>query len=469
MMSAIIFFAVLALTVAGYAYFAQERLLESVLFSYVQDMLQSLSIDLATDGDHYHATDSGGHNHQNRNYADHHFLISGPSLPGGFILILSHEGEMLGASPGALDLKDIPIDILTFADGKSQRIICDGKPYFVVGKSLENTRNTIFFLMPQEQLLSSVANPYRLLVGSIVVLILGVLGLAWGLGRYLAFPLRKMVADIGTLSWGKEPFAPQTSRCVWEVRLLGNVLCQQSQTAVENEFLKENYVRDIITVQEQQQNRFSRELHDGPLQYVTATIRRVQIAAVLLRNMATNVENVSQPDEYQWKNITENLNEAEKAAQFSADEIRDLCDEMSPSWMTLGFPSALTELTERAALHNKIYVNLTLSENARRIKLSHEENLAFLRIFQEACSNAVRHGKAQKIDVKLSEDDNQIILSIHDDGTGFDIMLVNERELRANGHRGIINMKERMRIVGGVLKIVTGTGKGCTVLAILTK
>jgi signal transduction histidine kinase len=462
MTSAIIFFAVLALAVAGYTYLAQERLLESVLFSYVQDMLQSLSVDFTTNNEE-------DHHHKNRNYADHHLLISGPSLPGGFILILSHEGEMLGASPGALELKDIPLDMLAFADGKSQRIICDGKPYFVAGKTLENTQNTIFFLMPQEQLLSSVTNPYRLLIGSIVVLIVCVLGLAWGLGRYLAFPLRKMVADIGTLRWGKESLASLTSRCVWEIRLLGNVLRQQSQTAVENEFLKENYVRDIIAVQEQQQNRFSRELHDGPLQYVTATIRRIQIAAVLLRNMAASSVNTPKLDDHQWGNITENLNEAEKAAQFSADEIRDLCDEMSPSWMTLGFPSALTELTERAALHNKISVNLTLSGNARKIKLSNEESLAFLRIFQEACSNAVRHGKAPKIDVKLSEDENNITLSIHDDGTGFDMALVNERELRTNGHRGIANMKERMRMVGGTLKIETGMGMGCTVLAILTK
>jgi signal transduction histidine kinase len=459
MMSAIIFFALLALAVAGYMYFVQERLLESVLFPYVQDTLQSLSTDLAMDnGDHRH-----------RNYADHHLLISGPSLPGGFILILSHEGKMLGASPGALDLKDIPVNMLTLGDGKAQRIMFGGKPYFVVGKALENTQDTIFFLTPREQLFSSVANPYRLLVGSIVVLIVGVFGLAWGLGRYLAFPLRKMVAHIRALRWGKEPLAPLASRCVWEVRLLENVLRQQSQTVAENEFLKENYVRDIIAIQEQQQNRFSRELHDGPLQYVTAAIRRIQIAAVLLRNISENVASTPKSDELQWENITENLNEAEKAAQFSADEIRDLCDEMSPSWMTLGFPSALTELTERAAFHNKISVNLAFFENAHKIKLSHEESLALLRIFQEACSNAVRHGKAQKIDVRLSEGNNDITLSIHDDGTGFDASLVNERELRANGHRGITNMRERMRIAGGALKIETGPGMGCTVLAVLTK
>jgi hypothetical protein len=95
MMSAIMFFALLAFAVAGYMYFAQERLLESVLFPYVQDMLQSLSIDFAIDSNT---------RHHHRNYTDHYFMVSGPSLPGGMILILSREGEVLGASPGAVRL-----------------------------------------------------------------------------------------------------------------------------------------------------------------------------------------------------------------------------------------------------------------------------------------------------------------------------------------------------------------------------
>jgi signal transduction histidine kinase len=454
------FFALLALAVAGYAYFAQERLLQSVLFSYVQDMLRSLSIDFAVDETRHR---------RHRNYTDHHFLVSGPSLLGGMILILSREGEMLGASPGAVGLKDISMELLTYGDGKAQRMVCNGEPYFVVGKTIENTQNTIFFFIPQEQLLSSVTNPYKLLVGSIVVLIVCVLGLAWGLWRYSVFPLRKMVADIGALHWGKEAFTSMESRCVWEVELLRNVLHQQAQTAVENEVLKENYVRDTIAVQERQQTRFSREMHDGPLQYVTATIRRIQIASALLRNTAASVIDALRQDRRLWENITENLNEAEKAAQFSADEIRDLCDEMSPSWLDLGFSSALTELTERMARHHKIPVDLTLSGNTQKLDLSHEESLALLRIFQEACSNAVRHGKAEKIDVELSQEGNDVVLSIRDDGTGFDVSSINERELRVNGHRGIANMKERMRMVGGTLKIETSIGAGCAVLVVLTK
>jgi signal transduction histidine kinase len=402
-------------------------------------------------------------------FIDSSLLITGPSLPGGVILILSHEGEMLGASPGAAGLEDIPIDILPHDDGKSQRIVHNGNLYLVVGQSLKNTQNTIFFLIPQEQLLSSVANPYRLLIGSIVALIVCVLGLAWGLWSYLTLPLRKMAADISILRWGEETFAPLESLCVWEVGLLRNVLRQQSQTALENELLKERHVRDIISIQERQQTRFSREMHDGPLQYVTATIRRIQIASLLLRNAVSNILNSGKQDSPQWESIAENLSEAEKSAQFSADEIRDLCDEMSPSWLDLGFPSALTELTERAARHHKIPVNLIFSDNAQKINLSHEESLALLRIFQEACSNAVRHGKAEKIGVELSWSGDDVILSIRDDGDGFDVSSIDERDLHVSGHRGITNMKERMRMAGGNLMIKTAAGIGCTVIAILKK
>jgi signal transduction histidine kinase len=464
---AIMFFALLALAVAGYTYFAHERLLESVLSSYAKDILQSFSVDLAISEERHHAKNAGRRSHSE--YADHHLLITGPSLPGGVILILSHEGEMLGASPGVAGLEDIPANILPHGDGKPQRITHNGDPYFVVGQSLENTQNTIFFLIPQKQLLPSVANPYKLLVGSIVALIVCVLGLAWGLWSYLTLPLRKMAAGIDTLRWGREIFAPLESRCVWEVWLLGNVLRQQSQTALENELLKERYVRDVISIQERQQTRFSREMHDGPLQYVTAAIRRIQIASMLLRNIASSILNAERQDARQWESITENLSEAEKAAQFSADEIRDLCDEMSPSWLDLGFPSALTELTERTARHHKIPVNLTFSDNAQKMNLSHDESLALLRIFQEACSNAVRHGKAGRIDVELSRNGDDVIFSIRDNGAGFDASSINERELHLGGHRGIANMKERMRMMGGTLTIKTAAGMGCAITALLKR
>jgi signal transduction histidine kinase len=86
-------------------------------------------------------------------------------------------------------------------------------------------------------------------------------------------------------------------------------------------------------------------------------------------------------------------------------------------------------------------------------------------MFQEACSNAVRHGQAQKIAVMFSLDCDTVCLTISDDGAGFDIDKTDGQKTLSTGHRGIANMRERIHLIGGVFKIISSPGKGCVVSA----
>jgi signal transduction histidine kinase len=457
LISAIIFLALSALLVVGYTLLAQERMLESVLVSYVRDMVLSLSEEIRFEREF----DGNGHS-GHMGHTSHHFMTSGPSLQGGIVLIISDSGRVISASPGAEELNGLFLGDEMKDDKNYLNIKHNGVEYIAAWSSIENTRNRVFFIIPREKLLAYTANSHRLLIGVLLALAAGLLVLVWGLWRYLVSPLRKMASDVNALHWGRERLAPSGAIEVWEVGILGNALCRQSETAMENEILKENRVRDIIAVQEDERARFSRELHDGPLQYVTAAIRRVQIIAALLKNTSAGFED---SDENIPEAIAENLREAEKAARFSAEEIRDLCDEMSPSWLNLGFPSALTELTDRAARQNKMQIELTLSEGAQNIELTREKSLALLRVFQEACSNAVRHGQAKKIDVAFSLDCDTVGLTIIDDGVGFDIDEIDGKKPLSVGHRGITNMRERIQLVGGAFKITSSSGKGCVVSA----
>ncbi|MDR1579037.1 MAG: histidine kinase, partial [Synergistaceae bacterium] len=413
LISAIIFLALSALLVGGYTLLAQERMLESVLVSYVRDMVRSLSEEIQFE------RGFGGNGHSGHmGQSSHHFMTSGPSLQGGVMLIVSDGGEVISASPGAEELNGLFLDDMMNSDKNYLNVKYNGVEYIAAWSSIENTRDRVFFIIPREKLLAYTANSHRLLIGALLALVVGITVLVWGLWRYLVSPLREMASDVNALSWGQERFTPSGATGVWEVGVLENALRRQSETAMENEILKENRVRDIIAVQEDERARFSRELHDGPLQYVTAAIRRIQIIAALLKNAPAGCEgNAGNTSEA----ISENLSEAEKAALFSAEEIRDLCDEMSPSWLDLGFPSALTELTERAAKQNEMHIELVFSDEARNIELTQEKSLALLRMFQEAYSNAVRHGQAKKIDVEFSLDRSTVGLAITDNGVGFDI------------------------------------------------
>jgi signal transduction histidine kinase len=457
LISAIIFLALSALLVGGYTLLAQERMLESVLVSYVRDMVRSLSEEIQFE------RGFGGNGHSSHmGQSSHHFMTSGPSLQGGVMLIVSDSGKVISASPGAEELNGLFLDDMMNSDKNYLNVKHNGVEYIAAWSSIENTRDRVFFIIPREKLLAYTTNSHRLLIGVLLALVVGITVLVWGLWRYLVSPLREMVSDVNILRWGRERFTSSGAIGVWEVGILGNALRRQSETAMENEILKENRVRDIIAVQEDERARFSRELHDGPLQYVTAAIRRVQITAALLKNILGGGEsgdgNISEA-------IAENLREAEKAALFSAEEIRDLCDEMSPSWLELGFPSALAELTERAAKQNEIQIELTFSGGARNIEITREKSLALLRMFQEACSNAARHGQAQKIDVEFSLDGDTVGLTIIDNGVGFDINKINDKKPLSIGHRGIVNMRERIQLIGGTFKITSSPGKGCAVSA----
>jgi signal transduction histidine kinase len=82
-----------------------------------------------------------------------------------------------------------------------------------------------------------------------------------------------------------------------------------------------------------------------------------------------------------------------------------------------------------------------------------------LRIAQEALGNALRHADAQRIEVRLQNGDGRLVLSVADDGVGFD---PGAPEIR--GQRlGLTSMRERATELGGTLRITSSPGEGTSV------
>jgi signal transduction histidine kinase len=86
-------------------------------------------------------------------------------------------------------------------------------------------------------------------------------------------------------------------------------------------------------------------------------------------------------------------------------------------------------------------------------------DLSVLRIAHEALHNAVRHAGAQRVQVRLAQDDLRLLVEVADDGSGFNPA---RPELRAR-HLGLTSMEERARELGGVLEIRSAPGAGTTV------
>ncbi|WP_261809114.1 sensor histidine kinase [Nonomuraea sp. C10] len=81
--------------------------------------------------------------------------------------------------------------------------------------------------------------------------------------------------------------------------------------------------------------------------------------------------------------------------------------------------------------------------------------VAVLRVAQEALHNALRHAEAARVTVRLSYEGGGLVLTVEDDGTGF--------EQGASRGLGLISMKDRAESVGGRMTVSSAPGKGTTV------
>ena len=101
----------------------------------------------------------------------------------------------------------------------------------------------------------------------------------------------------------------------------------------------------------------------------------------------------------------------------------------------------------------------TLPQQAR---LTPEIETACFRVAQEALTNIARHAHAHNVNLFLQQDGETLLLSVQDDGCGFDLAAVRAYAL-AGGSIGVLGMQERATLAGGQLDIASLVGQGSTV------
>ena len=101
-------------------------------------------------------------------------------------------------------------------------------------------------------------------------------------------------------------------------------------------------------------------------------------------------------------------------------------------------------------------------------QLSHEHELALLRLAQEALVNIRKHAQAKRVQVQLTWlGTEQVQLCVSDDGQGFDPSSSAGAPGVAGQHLGLALMRERVEALGGTLSVESGAGEGTTVCAVL--
>src|SRR6185369_8822000 len=92
------------------------------------------------------------------------------------------------------------------------------------------------------------------------------------------------------------------------------------------------------------------------------------------------------------------------------------------------------------------------------LSLPDEMKTGLFRILQESLTNVARHAEAKKVNVILKRKNDELVLSIEDDGRGFD-------KFEATGKKtlGVLGMEERSEMMGGNYQIISQPGKGTVV------
>ena len=161
--------------------------------------------------------------------------------------------------------------------------------------------------------------------------------------------------------------------------------------------------------------------------------------------------------------IIDNLNIHHRKALTDAfgiqmgTEIRQLSHDLHPaSLKDSGLPEALRAYAEEFSRVHAISVSCDADDRAR--DLSRGAALALYRIAQEALGNAVTHGGARHVDIRLARSNGRVSLVISDNGNGFD-----PNRLGGSPGLGLINMRERARQLNGTFELDTDPGRGTTV------
>jgi len=202
----------------------------------------------------------------------------------------------------------------------------------------------------------------------------------------------------------------------------------------------------IIEVQEQERQHLARQMHDGPAQSLSNLILLAEIVERLFDN-----------DPSKARAELENL---KNTASATFQRIREFIFDLRPMMLDdLGLIPTLKRFTQTFESKTRLPTHLqTLGERT----LSSYVEVTLFRATQELLNNAARHAHAARVHVTLDLQNDPVVLTVEDDGSGFDV----ENALaiaRQRGNSGLATIEKRVQMLGGKLQIQSGTGRGTRV------
>jgi PAS domain S-box-containing protein len=198
----------------------------------------------------------------------------------------------------------------------------------------------------------------------------------------------------------------------------------------------------LVTAQEAERKRIALDVHDDTLQALAAVRMRLE--------MLTGTLDARQ---------RARLGAVEADIDAASTRLRELVFELRPSALDTGtLGGAVEELLRESFRGREVCAEVV---DSLRTAPSADTKVVVYRIVQEAVANILKHAGARRVTVHLDDHDGGMLVTVRDDGAGFDYELARRSQLP--GHLGLSTMRERAEIAGGWLGIDTAPGQGTVV------
>ena len=254
-------------------------------------------------------------------------------------------------------------------------------------------------------------------------------------------PLLRFKNTLGEWRWIESKVTdmsdnPEVAGYVFNCRDMTERILLEKELEKERLLKHQEITNAVISAQEQERRELGGELHDN--------VNQILAGSLLYLGLAKRELHIDH----------EYLQETYTLINAAIEEIRNLSHSLiPPSLHESEFLDALKNIIESTQKTSGIIISLQacgLDESSIPNKLK----LTIYRIVQEQITNILKHAAAQKVIVRLVKDNEKTLLSIKDDGVGFDT------GKKANGV-GLMNIKTRASLFNGAITIISSPGKGC--------
>jgi len=224
-------------------------------------------------------------------------------------------------------------------------------------------------------------------------------------------------------------------------------LAAQVSIALENARLYNSLRADrdrIIEAQERTRHELARNLHDGPVQLLATIAMEIDYLERLIQ---------ARPGE-----VPAQLDALRRILRRATQDARMLLFELRPVILeTQGLVPALQSYVDRLSENSSFVPHFDAGNFQDHLRPTVAATI--FSIVQEAINNIEKHAEADNVWIRLREQGEELIVSVEDDGRGFDLDAVVASYDQGTSF-GLLNMRERAELIDGVLSVESGPGRG---------